>query len=101
MVMRAAAAIFTIAVRRNVPLQRAGTQMRRLAEELDRGLGILVLELPVGRAHAADRRQLARGALGRARALLLPHRRQELFPALLEAALAEVVLIVLRQHAHA
>src|SRR5689334_23691584 len=64
---------YTTLFRSHVDSECRGAQMRGVAEKVDRRLGISVLELSVGRAHAADRHQSAVGTLRRAGDGLRPH----------------------------
>ena len=95
-VARAALAVFTVAMRRDRDVERHRAQVRRVAQPVHRRLGIAVLQLAVGRAHAAHRLERAGHALGGARDLPEPLLVQKSVPAVAEAAGADVCTCALR-----
>ena len=99
--MRAAFTAFAIAVLGNFVSKRVCPQVSHLAQERDRRLRVTVLQLAVGWAHAAKRLDLAAVADRRTRARLAANLAQRAFPAFEEAALSNVVALLVRDHANA
>src|SRR5580658_3767157 len=75
--------------------------MGYLAEKRDRRLRVTVLQLAVGWAHAAKRLDLAAVANRRTCARLVANLAQRAFPTFEEAALPNVVALLVRDHADA
>src|SRR5207344_2187036 len=88
--VHAAFAAFAIAVFRNFMAKRVRPQMSHLAQKRHRRLLVAVLQLPIRRAHAAKRLNLAPVANRRARTRLIANLTQRPFPAFQKAALADV-----------
>ena len=99
--MHPAFAALTVPMFRDAVAKCVGAKMRDLAKEIDRRLLISVLEFPVCRAHAAQRLNLAPVADRGARAWLIADFAQRAFPAFPEAALPNVVALLMRDHADA
>src|ERR1700730_3831026 len=90
-----------VAVFRHLIAKRVCAKMRDLAKELDRRLGVAVLKLSIGRAHATKRLNLAAVADRRTRPRLIANFPQRTFPAFCEAALSNVVALLVRDDADA
>ena len=99
--MRAAFAAFAIAVLGNFVSKRVRPQVSHLAEKRDRRLRVTVLQLAVGWTHAAKRLDLAAVTNRRTCARLVANLAQRAFPAFEEAALSDVVALLVRDHADA
>src|SRR5580658_1292201 len=94
-------AALAIPMLRNAIAKRVSSKMRNLAEEIDGRLLIAIFELTVRRAHAAQRLNLATIADRGARPWLIADFAQRSFPAFAETALANVVALLVRNHADA
>ncbi len=94
-------AAFAIPMLRDAIPERVRAKMRDLAQEIDRRLLITILEFTVCRAHAAERLNLAPVADRRARAWLIANFAQRALPAFAETAFADVVALLMRDHANA
>src|ERR1700719_4052479 len=99
--MRSAFAAFAIPVLRHLIAQRVRAQMSDLAEKIDRGFGIAILQLAVRRAHAAKGLNLAPITDRGTRTWLVPNLSQRTIPAFKEAALSNVGALLVRDHANA
>src|SRR5277367_796498 len=99
--MYAAFAAFTIAVLGNFVAECIRPQMSDLAQERNGRLGVTVFELAIRRAHAAKRLNLAAVAYRRASARLIANLAQGSFPAFAKAAFADVVPLLMGDHADA
>src|ERR1700684_447756 len=91
----------TVAMLRHLKAKGVGAKMSHLAEKFDRGFGVAVFELAIGRAHATKRLNLTAIADGRTRPRLTANFAQRTFPAFPEAALSNVVTLSVRDDADA
>ena len=89
----AAFAVFTLAVRCDPNAKGARPQVCYVAQVIDRRLGVAILELTVGRAHAAHRLERARHALGQSRDFSGALLSQKRFPSLAKRPCPDVVLV--------
>src|SRR3984885_15665191 len=85
----------------DVKSERVGTQMRYLAKEIHRRLRITVFQLAIGRAHPANRTNLAAVADRRARSRLVANLKQRAFPPFAKTLAANVVILLVGDHANA
>src|SRR5215471_20329154 len=88
-------------MRRHRYLQSFCSQVRDMAEKIHGRLRIAILELAVGRTHAAHGLDFTGRALGDASDLLPPHLLQKMIPAFAEASPAQVEGIEVGKHANA
>src|SRR5215831_1850801 len=88
-------------MRRYGDLESFRAQVCDMAQKIHRRLRIAILELAVGRTHAAHGLDLTGRTLGDAGDLLPPHRFQKMIPAFAEAPPAQVEGIEVGKHANA
>src|SRR5437667_610004 len=91
----------TIAVLRDFEAESHRPQVCHLAQELDRRLRIAAFELAISRAHSTDRLDFAISTLRHPAGLALPHAQQELIPSFAYTARANVISVLMRDHADA
>ena len=97
--LRATGAAGAIAVRGNINADAVSAEMGDLAEKIDGGFGIAILEFAIGGTHAAKRANLAIGADGFARGGDGANFLQRAFPDLAETRIAEIRAVLVREDA--